>query len=534
MKNNKLSIFLLGSALALSSSCTDKFLDINSNPYQPGDLESDGYSLVSAMNNLAGCVMSADVNTIQFTDCLLGCTQGGYFADSNTGWANTISNFDAKDDWTRVFLVSDEVLPVIYSNLSMIEGVSINTGEVVPYAIARIIKVAAMSRVTDAYGPIPYTLIGKDGKTSVPYDSQEKVYDTFFDELDLSIKEIKENIDYKLIPTADYVYKGDLNKWIKFANSLKLRFAMRIAYANPDKAKAMAEAAVNDGVIERNEDNASWDYFKTSPNSMFTAVRYNEEKTGGDSHAAADIICYMNGYEDPRRSAYFEPASFGEGFEEYVGLRRGINYLKNEQVSGNFKNYSRIKIASNDPLVWMNAAEVSFLRAEGAAIFGFDMKGNAADFYNQGIRLSFEQWGVQGADTYILDDVKAPMAYEDPTGENSANSVPSSITIAWDEDADKEAKQERIIVQKWIANWRNGNEAWADYRRTGYPKLFPATADGNRSGGIVDSNKGARRMPYPAAEYTGNTENVQKAVSEYLNGPDNMGTNVWWACKPGI
>ena len=88
-----------------------------------------------------------------------------------------------------------------------------------------------------------------------------------------------------------------------------------------------------------------------------------------------------------------------------------------------------------------------------------------------------------------------------------------------------------IITQKWIANWPLGNEAWADYRRTGYPKLLPATSEGNLSGGIVDSEKGARRMPYPSEEYTSNTENVQEAVNSYLGGPDNMATDVWWARK---
>ena len=120
----------------------------------------------------------------------------------------------------------------------------------------------------------------------------------------------------------------------------------------------------------------------------------------------------------------------------------------------------------------------------------------------------------------------------DPAGLNSHESTISDITIKWDENADLEKKQERIITQKWIANWMLGNEAWADYRRTGYPKLIPATTEGNLSGGIVNSNRGVRRMPYPLEEYTSNTENVQNAVNQYLKGIDNMSVDVWWACKP--
>ena len=177
----------------------------------------------------------------------------------------------------------------------------------------------------------------------------------------------------------------------------------------------------------------------------------------------------------------------------------------------------------------MNAAEVAFLRAEGTAIYGFNMGGNAADFYNDGIRLSFEQWGVNGAEGYITDDSSKPALYIDPAGVNTYERTLSTITIKWDEGATKAQKQERIITQKWIALWPLGNEAWADYRRTGYPRLIPATEEGNLSGGIVDSERGARRMPYPSEEYTSNTANIQYAVSNYLGGPDNMATDVWWA-----
>ena len=334
-----------------------------------------------------------------------------------------------------------------------------------------------------------------------------------------------------MVASADKVYGGNVQKWIKFANSLKLRLALRIAYANPAKAKEMAESAVNQqfGVIESNDDNAAWHYFGSIANSLYTAIRYNEATSGGDTHPSADIICYMNGYDDPRRAAYFEDSKF-EG-KQYVGLRRCIDITK-ASVQAQFNNYSRVKISASDAIQWMNAAEVAFLRAEGTAVFGFNMGGTAEDFYNKGVRLSFEQWGVEGADVYLADETNKPETYVDPAGLNTyANSI-SSITIKWDEAATTEQKQERIITQKWIANWMLGNEAWADYRRTGYPHLIPATDDGNKSGGVVDSNRGARRMPYPAEEYTNNSVNVNYARQNYLSGADNMATDLWWACKP--
>lgn len=528
MKNTILNKLILSSLVFVSFSCTDKYLDINSNPYQPGDLENDDYALGSAMTQLAGCVVSPDVNTAQFTDCLLGGPMGGYFADSNKGFSATISNYNAKNDWTRVFLVSDKVIPVLYGNLNSVKIVSNNTGNPVPYAIAQVIKVAAMSRITDTYGPIPYSKIGEDGKITIPYDSQEEVYNKLFEELDNAIQVLSENQNALLVSTADYVYGGDVKKWMKFANSLRLRLAIRIAYANPQKARTIAEACIDSeaGLITSNDDNASWKYFGTITNPLFEAVRYNIETSGGDTHAAADIICYMNGYKDNRRASYFEKASNGN----YVGLRRGID-ITQSSIADNFIDYSTVKISASDPIMWMNAAEVAFLRAEGKAVFDFNMGGDAEGFYNEGIRLSFEQWGADGADAYMADEENVPETYVDPFSGQSYNEKLSTVTVKWNEGATKEEKQERIIIQKWIANWMLGHEAWSDYRRTGYPHLIPATADGNKSGGVVDSNKGARRMPYPAEEYSSNLNNVNEAVSKYLKGPDNMATDVWWACK---
>ena len=526
MKRYILNTLMWGVLALGASGCTEKYLDINSNPYEPGDLNPDDYALGSAMNNLAGTVVSADVNTAQFTDCLLGGPCGGYFADSGA-WAFSISNFNATNDWTRVFMMSDQIIPVLYSNLNQVQIVSQNTDNPVPYAIAMIIKVAAMSRVTDTYGPIPYTQIGVDGRVTVPYDSQETVYNAFFDELDEAIATLSESSSSALVPTADYVYSGNVQQWIKFANSLKLRLAMRISYANPAKAREMAESAVNQefGVIESNEDNAAWHYFGSITNPLFTAINYN----GDESRPSAEIVCYMNGYNDNRRASYFVNEDGAFDSDVYVGLRRSID--RTDEARAYFPSYSAINISANDAIQWMNAAEVAFLRAEGVAVFGFNLGGTAKDFYEQGIRLSFAQWGASGEDDYIEDDRSVPQTYTDPAGLNSYASTISDITIKWDESASTEEKQERIITQKWIANWMLGSEAWADYRRTGYPRLIPAPAAGNKSGGVVDSNRGARRMPYPSEENANNYENVQYARDHYLNGPDNMATDVWWACK---
>ena len=501
-------------------------------------MQADDYILGSAMNGLASCVVSSDVNTTQFTDCLLGGPAGGYLATTNTGFNNTIENFNATDNWTNVFLKSDRIIPVLYTNLTLVENLATQLGNPVPLAIAKIIKVTSMSRVTDAYGPIPYSKIGADGSVTTPYDAQEMVYDTMFVELSDAVKTLQENPEAALSATADYVYSGDLTKWIKFANSMKLRLAMRLLYADRAKAQQWAEDATNEangGVIETNADNAQWNYFGATENPLYTATRYNNEgdESGGDTHAAADIICYMNGYGDPRRSVYFVESEFDD--MPYVGVRRSIDLTS----LGSYNHaYSGARIGRNDPIMWMNAAEVAFLRAE-ARLNNFNVGGGTAQsYYEDGIRLSFEQWGVSGADTYMSNSTSTPTAYNDPTGTNSFATPLSTITVAWDENATTEVKLERIITQKWIANWLLGNEAWADHRRTGYPRLMPATAAGNRSGGTVNSNVGINRIPYPTDEFVSNKENADAAVG-ILNGEssqgsgDNYSTHVWWDKKPG-
>jgi hypothetical protein len=515
--------FLIASLAVAATACTGDYEDINSNPYEPGDLTGDDYALSSQLNNIAGCVMSSDVNTIQFTDALLGGTLGGYFSDANSSFENSFARYNPTNDWSRVFMKSDRIIPTLYANLGQVEMLGEKAGDPVPYAVATVIKIAAMSRVTDTYGPIPYSAIGETTDLAVPYDSQKDVYNEFFTELSEAIETLDTHRGSALSPMGDYVYGGDINKWVKFANSLKLRLAMRVSFVDRKLSQQMAEEAVKGGVIESNADNATWKYFSTLTNPLYTAVMYNSSgsETGGDTHAAADIICYMNGYDDPRREAYFLKSTF-DGID-YVGLRRGWETFNK---SWGF-NFSGVGVKANDPLIWMTASEVAFLRAEGAAIHNFDMGGNAADFYNSGIALSFEQWGVAGAEAYMQNSTARPQAYVDPTEQNPYNGALSDITIKWDDSANSETKLERIITQKWIALYYNGNEAWAELRRTGYPKLIPVEYNG--SGGVVDSNKGPQRMPYPQEEYTNNSYNVTSAVNNLLGGPDNMATKMWWA-----
>jgi len=522
----KTQILAAAALLLLAGACTKNFEQYNANPYGVTNEEMlrDGYALRAALNGMASAVISTDVNTTQFTECLLGGPMGGYLADSNQGFRNTISNFNPTDNWTNVLLSSDRIIPTFFANYGDVRNL---TEDPVVLAIADVIKVAVLHRVADTYGPIPYSQIGVGGKIQVPYDSQEQAYKNMLADLDRSIAVLTANRGTTINASADIIYGGQVEKWAKFANSLKLRLAMRMVYADPATAKKAAEEVAADevGAFASNDDNALYDNFNANAKNPFYVVQV--EYNGGDSMAAADIITYMNGYNDPRRAAYFNKSQF-DGFD-YVGLRHGIVMPANDVMH----RYSAINISMDSPFTWMNAAEVAFLKAEAVAVFGFDMGGSAKEFYEEGVRLSFAQWGVAGADAYLADATSKPAAYVDPIGSNSYDGSLSEMTIAWEENASTARKQEKILIQKWIANWLLGNESWCDIRRTGYPHILPATAEGNKSNGLVDSAFGARRMKYPSDEYVNNGANLAQAVT-LLGGADEMATRTWFDCNPNV
>jgi hypothetical protein len=147
-----------------------------------------------------------------------------------------------------------------------------------------------------------------------------------------------------------------------------------------------------------------------------------------------------------------------------------------------------------------------------------------------GITTSFEQHGAGGVSSYIANNTSTAIDYVDPLNASSNIAAVSNITIAWDGGATNEEKLERIITQKWIAMFPDGQEAWSEFRRTGYPKIFPPAV--NNSGGTVDSNIQVRRLPFPSSERAANPQGVEQART-LLSGPDNGGTRLWWDIAGG-
>lgn len=512
---------LLGLAIAGTTACTADYEEYNTNPTDAtrDEMGRDGFNVAADLVNMESCVIPSNTHKFQYIEALMGGPYGGYIVDANPGFfSKCFASYAPQPSWYR--WPFEEITPVLYPAYA---GVKTNSTDPVILAVADVIKVATIQRLTDWYGPIPYTKVLENNLTT-PYDTQKVVYETMFDELDAAIDVLAQHSTETFNPKADRVYEGKVEKWCKFANTLKLRMALRVAYADEALGRREAEEVMSNaiGTLSSNADNAT---FRLSSKSPLRQIMI-EYQGGGDSRVSADITSYMLSYEDPRLSAYFVPSTFtpadGVSVENnYFGLRGGIKIGDMKQA----QRYANINIDSFDgQLVWMNAAEASFLKAE-AALRGW-ISGNAQAYYEEGIRLSFGQYNVTGADTYLANSSLSPQAYVDPLDQYSYSGTTSGITIAW-EDGDIEKSLERIITQKWIANFPNGNEAWAEFRRTGYPVLMNVVINNST---VVDINKKARRIAYPQSEYLNNYENLSKILPT-LGGPDNMATNVWWDCK---
>ena len=515
-----LSVALLGLA-----ACTGDFEDINRNPNQVTEEQMDAlnYKTGTKFKSLQSLVIPVQEHMYQFNESLSGGPFGGYIGATVDTWQTKFETYNPSADWRKWPFAN-----VITETYTPYKGIVNGTEDEVAIAFARLLRVAIMHRVTDSYGPIPYSKLESNESVYVEYDSQETVYTKMFEELDEAIEILGRNTTLPAEAWSRYdgVYYGNIAQWLKYANSLKLRMAMRLSEVKPDVARTKAAEAIAAGVITANADNAAMHAAENR-----TTLIYND---WGDHRVGADILCYMTGYEDPRLEKMFLPNDKGD----YVGIRIGIDVTSKSQAQA---KYSNMIVTSSTPYLWINAAEVAFLKAEYELRWG--TKDAAKALYEQAIRLSFEDKGAKDADAYIADKTRKPAAYNDPLGNYSATAL-SSITIAWEDDsaegadkaAIKERNLERIITQKWIAIFPLGVEAWSEHRRTGYPRLLPAVED--KSGGTVDLAQGARRLPYPVEEYDKNNANLQDAV-QMLNSEsqgsrkgDGMGTRVWWDVKP--
>jgi hypothetical protein len=520
--------------LVMSSACTSSFDDINTNHHQATDdmLNTDNLKIgafftqmqerVVLFDDGTGNALSSDYQVCQgLTSDIFSnyvAPTGTWRSGNHNGTYNFVSGW-YDQMFTRGF---SEVMPAWQKIQTVCNDLELPQVA----AIADIVKVEAMHRVADTYGPIPYCNFGS-GTLGSTYDKLENVYKQFFDELDNAIDVLTEYVQANpsgvLMQDYDFIYDGNVSNWVKFANTLRLRLAMRIVYADPSLAKVEAEKSISNsiGVIEKTTERAVLSHTKVNYFHPNYDIAYNFN--AGEIRMSATMDSYMNGYNDPRRAAYFKTATKDGA---YHGVRLGILNMDPAKYAGELISNLNIDKTST-PIVWMTAAESYFLRAEGA-LRGWTMGGTAQQFYEAGIKMSFSENSVSGADSYVSNSSLKPTAFVDKAGGSNDIAAKSSITIAWSTSASFETNLERIITQKWIAMYPDGPEGWAEFRRTGYPKLFPVVT--NNSNGTISTITQVRRCPFPVSEYNTNSAGVASGVSA-LGGADNGGTKLWWDKK---
>lgn len=517
MKNIfKSATLVLIASLAITS-CTKDFAEINKNPYQPDETQIPNRA-GTFMLQMQQYVIPVQENSFQMSESLVGDNFSGYMTSPGDFGGLNSNTYFWRDNWVES--PYNDAFKNIFGGYIMVKKYT-DDASLENIAMADIVKVAAIHRMTDIYGPTPYSQAGS-GSNKVAYDSQQDVYTGMIKDLDAAIKFLEDfaiaNPGATPLKNYDLIYKGDLAKWAKLGNSLKLRLAVRMAYADPALAQKCAEEAVNHsiGLLETADDIAKIECTKNPLNVMWD--------TYADTRMGASMQSIMVGYNDPRLPKYFQKTTHPNSLVAYQGARNGMN----KPTKANFLTYSSPAATPTDPIIWMAPSEIAFLRAEGA-LRGWSMGGTAKDFYEKGVELSFSQYGLGGAPAYLADNTAIPADYTSPVTQSPSTPALSKITIMWDDAASMELNLERIITQKWIALYPNGQEAWTEFRRTGYPKIFPVVKNDSPAGS-VDTNKQLRRMPFPPKEYTDNAEAMQKALG-LLGGPDTGGTKLWWDKK---
>ncbi|WP_072999072.1 SusD/RagB family nutrient-binding outer membrane lipoprotein [Epilithonimonas mollis] len=539
MKINNIKIWMLSAGLMFSASnCTNDFEEINQqNNGSPENFLADYTAIVNPLQTLQRNFQA----NYQIRYNLNADMYSGMFSTATpfAGGKNNLT-YNMIDGWNSTIMSEQQSM---FNASIIIDNAAKNYYPGVDFtatlAVKKILKIFVASRVSDSHGPVVYSKYEKPNSNgTTDFDSQQDAYNYFISDLTAVIADLQrinsstQNAEDKsALKRADLVYGGDLAKWAKLANSLKLRLAMRMSYADPVKSKQYSEQALTSsaGLITNNTDNALISVTKHE----FSFIIYE----WGDCLIGAPLVTYLKGYNDPRLSAYVLPATDAAVSGQYIGIRQGIDLLNGKSTYGGYSQ-PQAKSANGDyfsgtdgKFKLFTAAETWFLKAE-ASLRGYSGAGDIQTNYTTGITQSFGEWGKNTNITnYLADNTSIEAPYVDPknTANNIASGDPqlSTITIAWNTTDSNERKLERIITQKWLSLYPNGPEAWAEQRRTGYPILFKIKQ--NDSGNLIDTNIMIRRIPY-----TNSTKNSlfnYAQALQQLGGADNGGTKLWWDKK---
>lgn len=507
---------MLFCGIVLISSCTDNYTEIN----------TDKNKVASVGQAELPFLFSRAIESIPWSDQvaqnLYADLYAQYFANNAPYFPTDVLTIDMS--WVRNNF--DPMYTGVVPQLQTIFAATDSTSA--EYALCNIWWAYAFHRVTDYWGPIPYFNAGVPG-TSVSYDPQDKIYYDFFKRLTSAVVILKGKTNEQPFGSYDLIYGGNVDKWIKFANTLRLRLALRISKVDPVRAKTEAEAAYADGVLTTSPDDDAYAAKSLrDPNRLSSMSNYNEFRM------SASMESVLKGYTDPRMAEYFLPA-INTG--TYEGLRNGLSIDQlgldinkvnaNSHVGHRWADPSAFPGVGDPnylatPQIVMCTAEAYFLRAEGA-ILGWKMGGTASELYEKGITNSMLQWGITN-NTLIINYINnqgTPIAPNDYLNSAPMTNIPVKFNTS-----DVKIQLEQIATQKWLALFPDGMEAWADFRRSHILKLYPLANSENPD--ITNTTtQWIRRIPFLTSEIQTNGAEVEKAVV-LLGGPDKITTPLWW------
>jgi hypothetical protein len=363
-------------------------------------------------------------------------------------------------------------------------------------AIAKVLQAWLYQNMTDCWGPIPFSQALRGSEFPSPaYDTQEEVYVGLLAMLNEAIALIDES-DNSV--QGDVIYEGDMSKWKKFANSLKMRVALRMSDTNRASEAQTAFVEASTGGFTSNADNALFRYLGALPNINPLAEDFI---TRNDFAASNIMVDKLNALADPRIGVFFAPAlNSGNFVGEVYGLTEADAALTpNDDVS----QRGAAVLANDAPGIYLDYAQVEFMLAEAAAR-GWSVSGSAADHYNAGISASMDYWNDGSYDATDISDY-------------IASATVDYATLIGNGETWKQV----IGRQKWIALYMQGIQGWAEWRRLDFGILqLPA-------GGTLDGSGIPNRMSYPLDEQTLNADSYSAGVTK-LGGSDNQDSKLWW------
>lgn len=472
----KVIYLIITSFIVAFTGCTDKFEDFNTDKKHPAVVPGESF-FSNAQKELADYMNNTNVNINIFKLMSQYWTETTYIDEANY---DLVTRNISNGIYFRMYL---RVLTDLKEAKALIEATTVSANEAAQkqnkLQIIELLNVYAYAHLVDVFGAAPYTEALDINNVYPKYDAGKDIYTDLFKRLDAALGKL--NASAGSYDSADLYYGGDVAKWIKFGNSLKVRMAITIADSDNAVAKAAVEAAASK-IFASNDDDCLIQYQTASPN--YNQLYADLVASGRHDFVPANtIVDAMNTLQDPRREAYFTTLD-----GEYIGGEYGY--------SNSFGQRSHISDLIQEPTfpgIMLTYTEMCFYMAE-AAERGYAVGGTAEAWYNKGVKASFDFWGISGADTYLA---KPTVAYATATG-------------TW---------KQKIGTQSWIANYTRGVEAYTNWRRLDFPILnLPEEATKYADIPV--------RFTFPINEQTLNAANYN-AIASAIGG-DLITTKVFW------